>query len=62
MNTFLRCMEANNMKNEKIESFLASELDHLLSKKQRHTTINLPTSLARAVLALSRGSTALALG
>ena len=33
------------MKNEKIESFLASELDHLLSKKQCHITNNLLTSL-----------------
>ena len=32
MNTLLRYMEANGMKNEKIESFPASELDHLLSK------------------------------
>ena len=32
MNTFLRYMEANGMKNEKIESLPASELDHLLSK------------------------------
>ena len=32
MNNFLRYMEANGMKNEKIESFPASELDHLLSK------------------------------
>ena len=32
MNTLLRYMEANGMKNEKIESLLASELDHLLSK------------------------------
>ena len=32
MNTLLRYMEANGMKNEKIESFPASKLDHLLSK------------------------------
>ena len=32
MNTILRYMEANGMKNERIESLLASELDHLLSK------------------------------
>ena len=32
MNTLLRYMEANGMKNEKIESLPASELDHLLSK------------------------------
>ena len=32
MNNFLRYMEANGMKNEKIESLPASELDHLLSK------------------------------
>ena len=32
MNTPLRCMEANGMKNEKIESLPASELDHLFSK------------------------------
>ena len=33
MNTFLRYIEANGMKNEKIESFIpASELDHFLSK------------------------------
>ena len=31
MNTLLRYMEANGMKNEKIESLPASELDHLLS-------------------------------
>ena len=30
MNTVLRCMEANGMKNEKIESLPASELDFLL--------------------------------
>ena len=32
MDTLLRYMEANGMKNEKIESLPASELDHLLSK------------------------------
>ena len=32
MNTLLRYMEANGMKNEKIESLPSSELDHLLSK------------------------------
>ena len=32
MNTFLRHKEANSMKNEKIESLPAHELDHLLSK------------------------------
>ena len=32
MNTLLRYMEANGMKNEKIESRPVSELDHLLSK------------------------------
>ncbi|CAH3143961.1 unnamed protein product, partial [Porites lobata] len=32
MNTFLRYMEANSMKNGKIESLPAPELDHLLSK------------------------------
>ena len=32
MNTLLRYMKANGMKNEKIESLPASELDHLLSK------------------------------
>ena len=32
MNTLLRYMEANGMKNEKIESLPGSELDHLLSK------------------------------
>ena len=32
MNTFLSYMEANGMKNEKIESLPASELDHLLLK------------------------------
>ena len=32
MNTFLRYIEANGMKNEKIESLPASELDHFLSK------------------------------
>ena len=32
MNTLLRYIEANGMKNEKIESLPASELDHLLSK------------------------------
>ena len=32
INTLLRYMEANGMKNEKIESLPASELDHLLSK------------------------------
>ena len=32
MNTLLRYMEANGMKNEKIESLPASELNHLLSK------------------------------
>ena len=31
MNTLLRYMEANGMKNEKIESLPGSELDHLLS-------------------------------
>ena len=31
MNTVLRYMEANGMKNEKIESLPASELDHHLS-------------------------------
>ena len=31
MNTLLRYMEANGVKNEKIESFPASELDHLLA-------------------------------
>ena len=32
MNTLLRYVEANGMKNEKIESLPASELDHFLSK------------------------------
>ena len=32
MNTLLRCMEGNGMKNEKIESLPDSKLDHLLSK------------------------------
>ena len=32
MNTLLRYMEANGMKNERIESLPASKLDHLLSK------------------------------
>ena len=32
MNTLLRYMEANGMKNEKIESLPAFQLDHLLSK------------------------------
>ena len=32
INTLLRYMEADSMKNEKIESLPASELDHLLSK------------------------------
>ena len=32
MNTLLRYMEANGMKNEKIESLPTSELDHLLWK------------------------------
>ena len=32
MNTLFRYMEANGMKNEKIESLPGSELDHLLSK------------------------------
>ena len=32
MNILLHCMEANGIKNEKIESLLTSELDHLLSK------------------------------
>ena len=32
MNTILRYVEANGMKNEKIESLPASELDHFLSK------------------------------
>ena len=32
MNTLLRYMEATGLKNEKIESLPASELDHLLSK------------------------------
>ena len=32
MNTLLRYMEANGMKNEKIESLPASELDFLLPK------------------------------
>lgn len=31
MNTLFRFMEANGMKNEKIESLPASELDHILS-------------------------------
>ena len=31
MNTLLRCMEGNGMKNEKIESLPDSKLDHLLS-------------------------------
>ena len=35
MITLLRCMEANGMKNEKIKSLPASELDHLLSKSER---------------------------
>ena len=33
MNTLLRYMEANGMKNEKIESLPASELDHLFLKR-----------------------------
>ena len=37
----IRCMEANSIKNEKTESFLVSELDHLLSKKQSHIINNL---------------------
>ena len=52
MNTLLRCMEANSMENEKIESFLASELDQLFSKKQCHIINNLLTSLARVVLGI----------
>ena len=32
MNTLLRCMEGNGMKNEKIESLPDSKLDNLLSK------------------------------
>ena len=36
MNTFLRHKEANSMKNEKIESLPAHELDHLLSKFWTH--------------------------
>jgi len=32
MHTLLRCVEANGMTNERIESLPASELDHLLSK------------------------------
>ena len=32
MNTLLGCIEANAMKNEKIEILPASELDHFLSK------------------------------
>ena len=32
MNTLIRYLEANGMKNEKIESLLASERDHLLLK------------------------------
>ena len=32
MNILLRYMEANGMKNEKIEILTASELDHLLSE------------------------------
>ena len=32
MNTLLRYIEANGMKNEKIESLRVSELDHFLSK------------------------------
>ena len=32
MNTFLRYMEADSMKNEKIESLPAPKLDHVLSK------------------------------
>ena len=32
MNTLLRYIEANGMKNEKIESLPASELNHFLSK------------------------------
>ena len=35
MNTLLRYIEANGMKNEKIESFPASELDHLLSHPRK---------------------------
>ena len=50
MNTLLRYIEANSMKNEKIESFPASELDHNLSRKQCHIINNLLTSLARAML------------
>ena len=46
MNTLLRCVEANSMKNEKIESFLASDLDHLFSKKQCHIIYNILTSLS----------------
>ena len=50
LNTLLRYMEASSIKNEKIESSPASELDHLLSNKQCHIINNLLTSLARAVL------------
>ena len=50
MNNLFRCIEANNMKKKQIESFLASEVDHLLSKKQCHIINNSLTSLARAVL------------
>ena len=32
MNTLLRYIKANGMKNEKIESLHTSELEHLLSK------------------------------
>ena len=35
MNTLLRYIEANGMKNEKIESLLVSELDHFLSRVVR---------------------------
>ena len=46
MTTLLRCVEANSMKNENFESFLASDLDHLFSKKQCHIIYNILASLS----------------
>ena len=39
MNTLLRYIEANGMKNEKIESLPASELDHLHGGKTEENKI-----------------------
>ena len=49
INTLLRYMEANGMKNEKIESLPASKLDHLLSKNGEEYEVATVSSFQRSI-------------